>query len=112
MVQINKLGEPSIDLFANRYTSQLDCYGLPCFAFPLNCIMEKGIVKIQQENGRALIFVAPYMPLALVPVLGTNGENKLPIPPEVLTLHQPHFKRVHPNPDMLCLTVFNIAYPD
>ena len=88
MVQNNKLGEPSIDLFANRYTSQLDCYGSPCFAFPPICIMEKGIVKIQQENGRALILVAPYIPLAhWYLFLEQMGENKLPIPPEFRVLH-------------------------
>ena len=29
-ISLNLFGQPQLDLFANRYTTKLDCYGSPC----------------------------------------------------------------------------------
>ena len=128
----NLFGQPQIDLFANRYTAKLDCYGSPCpdlmaylvdaltadwpkytilYAFPPTCIMDKVIVKIQQEKPNKLILLAPmHTKAAWFPFLSRWSKTSLVIPSNQLTLEQPHFEYKHPNPSTLCLTMFHIDY--
>jgi hypothetical protein len=124
-------GDPQINLFANKYNKHLERYGSPCpdptaeiidalaapwpktilFAFPPTSILEKVMVKIQQERPQALILVAPLYPRAAwFPFLSKWAHSKMEIPLSVLQLHQPHFNQAHPNPGMLCLTVYHIRY--
>ena len=128
----NLFGQPQIDLFANRYTAKLDCYGSPCpdlmaylvdaltadwpkytilYAFLPTCIMDKVIVKIQQEKPNKLILLAPmHTKAAWFPFLSRWSKTSLVIPSNQLTLEQPHFEYKHPNPSTLCLTMFHIDY--
>ena len=128
----NLFGQPQLDLFANRHTTKLDCYGSPCpdlmaylvdalsadwpkymilYAFPPTCIMDKVIVKIQQEKPEKLILIAPmHTKAAWFPFLNRWSKTSLVIPPAVLALEQPHFDYRHPNPSTLCLTMFHIDY--
>ena len=128
----NLFGQPQVDLFANRYTARLDCYGSPCpdlmaylvdaltadwpkymilYAFPPTCIMDKVVVKIQQEKPEKLILVAPmHTKAAWFPFLSRWSQTSLVIPSRQLSLEQPHFDYKHPNPSTLCLTMYHINY--
>ena len=129
----NLLGEPVVDLFANRFTAQCQRYGSPCpdilaelvdalasdwppltlYAFPPVCIMDRVIVKIHQERPRALILIAPKQTTApWYPFLTKWEKTMIPIPDSKLRLIQPHISRAHPNPYTLCLTMIHITYED
>ena len=127
----NLFGEPQMDLFANAHTNQLQRYGSPCpdtnaelidaltanwpqtilYAFPPTCIMDKVVVKIQQERPKTLLLlVAMNSKATWFPFVNQWATTKMVIPKKVLNLQQPHFKFKHPNPDTLCLTLFHITY--
>ena len=130
--QHNQFGTLELDLFANQYTRQLADYGSPCpdmfaflidaltadwpkdmtlYAYPPTCIMDKVVVKIQQEKPKRLLLVAPMHTKATwFPFVNQWSHSKMVIPTEVLQLEQPHFDHVHPNPGMLYLTMFHISF--
>jgi hypothetical protein len=129
--QASLVGLPQVDLFANNYTKQLPRFGSPCpelgaeivdalnspwpntvlYAFPPTCIMDKVVLKMQKERPKALVLVASRFPKAAWFPFLTKWEHTMqPIPSEVLSLTQPHFKHLHPNPDTLCLAVYSISY--
>ena len=79
--------------------------------FPPTCIMDKVIVKIQQEKPNKLILLAPmHTKAAWFPFLSSWSKTSLVIPSNQLTLEQPHFEYKHPNSSTLCLTMFHIDY--
>ena len=125
-------GPPTIDLFANRFNSQLPRYMSPCpdsravstdalispwpqevcYAFPPTTILQLVCVKILQERPRTLLLVAPIAPAASwFPTLARWATSVTPIPLHLLSLHQPHWNYCHPSPDLLSLGLFLIACP-
>ena len=127
-----QLGPPTIDLFANRFNSQLPRYMSPCpdsravstdalmspwpqevcYAFPPTTILQLVCVKLLQERPRTLLLVAPIAPAASwFPTLARWATSVTPIPLRFLSLHQPHWDYCHPSPDLLSLGLFLIACP-
>ena len=129
----NSLGVPEVDLFANQFTKQCERYGSPCpdmlaeltdalaadwpqavlYAFPPTCIMDRVIVKIQQERPQALILLTSKFTTApWYPFLTRWQDTMIPLPPQVTRLCQPHITREHPNPTTLSLILVHISYKE
>ena len=126
-------GEPSLELFANRLNRHLDRFVSPCdddlavatdalvcnwpdevcYAFPPTVILDRVIMKLQQERPRRLLLVAPWLPRATwFPVLQEHAVQVLQFPSDRLNLLQPHFDHKMENPGQLCLVLWCIAFQD
>ena len=124
-------GPPTIDMFANRLNTQLQRFISPCeddkavgvdalvcrwpdevcYAFPPTTIMDRMIVKMLQEKPRKLLLVAPYWPTtSWFPVLQQWCLKREGIPE--VSLIQPHWNHLHPNPELLSLALWHIHCQD
>ena len=122
--RMSPFGPPQVDLFANRLNHKLPRYFSPCpdpkalsvdalstpwpkevlYAFPPATILDRFLLKVQQEKPSALLLVAPLHTVASwYPALRSHALWVKPFPPQVLELRQPHHEFIHPNPALLCL---------
>ena len=126
-------GPPTVDLFANRWNHRLPRFFSPCpepsavgidalsapwpqetlFAFPPATILDRFLIKAQQERPQALLLVAPLHTVASwYPALRSHALWVLRFPRGTLELRQPHWEYSHPNPELLSLGVWAITWQD
>ena len=124
-------GLPTIDLFANAMNHRLPKYFSPCpdpealsvdalstswpqevlYAFPPSTILDRFLLKAQQEKPKALILIAPlYTTASWYPSLRSHAMWVLRFPKEILSLHQPHWDFVHASPELLSLGVWYMTW--
>ena len=125
-------GPPTIDLFANKFNTQLPRYFSPCpdmqavsvdallspwprevcYAFPPITLLQQVCVKLLQERPTTLLLVAPVSPVASwFPTLARWALHILPLPLDKLSLLQPHWQCLHPSPGLLSLGLYVISCP-
>ena len=133
IVENSPWGPPTVDLFANSLTNQLPNYFSPCpdqdamatdalvsswpkevlYAFPPTTIMDRVLLKIQQERPKHLLLLAPYWSMTTwFSTLWNLSTSIKHVPSNVLTLHQPHLSFEHPNPDSIYLALWCIQFQD
>jgi hypothetical protein len=124
-------GQPLVDLFANRLNHRLPRYFSPCpdpaaegidalsaewpqvtlYAFPPPTVLDRFLLKAQQEKPGRLLLVAPLHTVASwYPALRSHALWVEPFPVDRLVLAQPHWDHVHPQPQLLCLAVWILTW--
>ena len=125
-------GSPSLELFANQMNRHLPRYVSPCadphahavdalvctwprevlYAFPPFTILDRVLLKIQQERPGSLLLIAPVRPLAnWYSGLRLFARSVTLIPASVLQLTQPHFEHSLAQPHLLSLALWHIQCP-
>ena len=124
LVRLSPFGPPQVDLFANRFNHKLPRFFSPCpdpkaisvdalstpwpdevlYAFPPATILDRFLLKAQQEKPKALLLVAPLHTVASwFPALRSHALWVRKFPREILSLHQPHLDYEHPTVELLSL---------
>ncbi|XP_068247823.1 uncharacterized protein [Palaemon carinicauda] len=128
---LRRWGSPLIDLFATRLNAQLPVFcspvpdptpafedafqhswdGLDVYAFPHFRIIRQVLNRLRQSNSTKMTLVAPWWPeregFADLQDLATLPSWPLPVREDLLS--QPHFRRLHKNPQGLRLHAWRLS---
>jgi hypothetical protein len=130
----NPFAPPTVDLFANSHNHRLPRYFSPCpdpaaagidalsapwpqgetlYAFPPATILDRFLLKAQQERPDALILVAPLHTVASwYPALRSHALWIQRFPSDTISLHQPHWEFTHPQPELFFLGAWFMIWKD